>query len=203
MVQHRQGCSGEARKSRGTLCHCLSPSSSMEFPPPCLTRAFFHPTTLSRLQLQPPRARSGFLLLSEGLTVRIWFLQPWGRCPGPCSAGTFSLSTLNQRGKGEAGSPSSFQPCPLQQGVHKQHKQNTDCGGNWFCLGLSQLGLRLHRWIRGENAAVRSLLSFQTRRCSSVLSDKWIFLYPFRQVDISLSIYTSRYLSVSLLCICL
>lgn len=113
LVKHSQGYSGEARKPGAPLSHCLSPSSSREFPPPCLARAFFHPATFSELQLQPPCACSGFLLLSEGLrgqdlvcaavrtlptAVLCWDLRP----PYPEPA----------RKKGEAGNLSSLQVLP-------------------------------------------------------------------------------------------
>lgn len=97
----------------------LSPSSSTWFPLSCLTHAGFPPVIPSKLQLQPPCALSGFLLLSEGSRVRIWFLQLWGCSSQLCSVGMFGLATLNQLEKREAGNLSSLHVLPPRRQVHK------------------------------------------------------------------------------------
>lgn len=142
---------------------------------------FVTPATFSKLQLQPPRACSGFLLLSEGLksqdlvspavrtlptAVLCWDPRP----PYPEPA-------RKRRGRESLQPPG---PAPSNNKFINS-KQNIDCGGNWFCLGLSRLGLRLRRWIQDSERK-------RSREVISVLLDKERFLCPFRQVDISLSI---------------
>lgn len=138
-----------------------------------------------------------FLLLSEGLTgqdlvspamgmlpmaVLSWDLQP--PCPEPAR---------KRRGR----NLSSLQPCPLQQGAHKQQTKHRLWG---------ELALPRAQPARAEappmdserkhSHEVTSVLSHkeillcpsQTSGYFSIHLDKWMFLYPFPQVGISLSI---------------
>lgn len=166
------------------LLYGISPS----LPRTCL----FPPCHIFQAAAPASSCLEWFSLLSAGLTsqglvspaVLRWDLRP----PYP--------GARDRRGR-ESLQP----PGPAPSNIELiNSKQNTDCGGNWFCPGLSWLRLRLRRWIRDlERKRSREVISVlldkeiflcpsQTSRCFSIHLDKEMFLYPFRQVGISLSI---------------
>lgn len=134
---------------------------------------FFHPCPFSKLQLQPPCACSGFLLLSEGLRSQD-LVSPAVRTLPKAVLRRDTRPPYPEPARKRRGRESLQPPGPApSNNEFINSKHNTDfLGGNWFCLGLSRLGLRLRRWIRDSERK-------RSREVISVLLDKEIFLCPF------------------------